>query len=241
MDMADRLRKWFKDEGGVRILQIIVFVAVLLIVAGIRRLGSDYAHEVGIVIGAVAYLFLMVFAARMLDMELDFGELLINVGGSLLIAFFLKIFYFSADYSSSERLLFEDDRFYYRVKAIPKRNPVDSRTGELLEAESDGEMPYVDVKRFRQIQEEEMDRKFKGINLQSKLEQTLRSFAGGEDDDEETDILTTAKTTVLPAAVSEAASEPAVSETADPKPEETEPEVNTAGEAAGENDSQKTE
>ncbi len=165
------------------ILQIIIFVAVLLIVAGIRRLGSDYAHEVGIVIGAVAYMFLTVFGARMIGLELDFQEILINTVGSILIAFFLKIFYFSADYSSSERLLFEDDRYYYRVKAIPKRNPVDSRTGELLEAESDAEMPYVDVKRFRQIREEEIDRKFKGINLQSKLEQSLRNFEVDAEDD----------------------------------------------------------
>ena len=158
------------------VLQIIIFVAVLLIVAGVRRLGSDYAHEVGIVIGAVAYLFLTIFGARMLEIELDFQALMISAVGSLVIAFFLKIFYFNADYSSSERLLFEDDRFYYRVKAIPKRNPVDSRTGELLEPEADQEMPYVDVKRFRQINEEDIDRKFKGINLQSKLEQSLRNY-----------------------------------------------------------------
>ena len=34
MDMADRLRKWFKDEGGVRILQIIVFwISIVLCLA----------------------------------------------------------------------------------------------------------------------------------------------------------------------------------------------------------------
>ena len=165
------------------ILRIIVFIAVFLIVAGVRRLGSNYAHEVGIVLGAVAYMFLTVFGARMIGMELDFQEVLINTVGSIAIAFFLKFFYFSADYSASERLLFEDDRYYYRVKAIPKRSPVDSRTGELLEAESDAEMPYVDVKRFRAIREEEMDRKFKGINIQSKLEQSLRNYR--TDNDEE--------------------------------------------------------
>ena len=184
------------------ILQIIVFVAVLLIVAGVRRLGSDYAHEVGIVIGAVAYLFLMIFAGKMLEIELDFGELLITTVGSLLIAFFLKIFYFSANYSSSERLLFEDDRFYYRVKAIPKRNPVDSSTGELLEAESAEEMPYVDVRRFRQLREEEIDRKFKGINLQSKLEQSLRNYRMESEEDEKE------KTAVIPAPPEEAEAEP---------------------------------
>ena len=192
------------------ILQIIIFVAVLLIVAGVRRLGSDYAHEVAIVLGAVAYMFLTVFGARMIGMELDFQEILINTVGSIVIAFFLKIFYFSADYSASERLLFEDDRYYYRVKAIPKRNPVDSRTGELLEPESDNEMPYVDVKRFRAIREEEIDRKFKGINLRTKLEQSLRNYSGDADEEEET-------------AAAPVAAEPVTAEPEAAEPETTEP------------------
>ena len=34
MDMADRLRKWFKDESGMRILQIIVFwISIVLCLA----------------------------------------------------------------------------------------------------------------------------------------------------------------------------------------------------------------
>ena len=158
--------------------------------AGIRRLGSDYAHEAGIVIGAAAYLFLTAFGGRMLGLELDFGQVLIGAGGSLVIALFLKIFYYSADYSASERLLFEDDRYYYRVKAVPKRNPVDSRTGDLLGPEAEGEMTETDVRRFRQIREEEIDRKFKGVNIQSKLEQSLRSFAGDDGEEEPEPLIT---------------------------------------------------
>ena len=158
------------------LLQIIIFVVVFLIVAAVRRLDSDYAHEVGIVAGGIVYLFLEIFGGNLMGIEMDFGDLLITTIGSLLIAFFLKTFYFSADYASSERLLFEDDRFYYRVKAIPKRNPVDSRTGERLEPEGDEEMPYVDTRRLKEIQEEEVDRKFKDINLQSRLEKSLQNY-----------------------------------------------------------------
>ena len=167
------------------ILRIIIFVAVLLIVSAVRRLGSDYAHEVGIVVGAVAYLFLEIIGGRILGVDVDFKELLIGTVGSLLIAFFLKIFYFSADYTASERLLFEDDRYYYRVKVIPKRMPVDSRTGEELEPESDDEVPEIDIRRFRKMREQEIEKKFAGINLQTRLERSLREFGGGFADDAE--------------------------------------------------------
>lgn len=34
MDLTDRLRKWFKDEDGVRILQILVFwISIVLCLA----------------------------------------------------------------------------------------------------------------------------------------------------------------------------------------------------------------
>ncbi|MCR4752056.1 MAG: hypothetical protein K5852_07150 [Eubacterium sp.] len=168
------------------ILQCIIFVVVFLIVAALRRLGSDYAHEVGIVVGAIVYLFLQIIGGRWMDLEVDFTEILICAVGSLLIAFFLKIFYFNADYAASERLIFEDDRYYYRVKVIPKLNPVDSKTGELLEPEPEEEMPYIEAKRFRKLQEEEMEQKlkFQGINLQSVLERKLRNFAHGEEAEE---------------------------------------------------------
>ena len=155
------------------VLEVIIFVVVLMVVTAIRRLDSNYAHEVGIISGAVVYVFLQVMGGRILNVETDLGEVLLGTLGALLIAFFLKVFYYSADYKSSEQLLFEDDRFYYRVKVIPKLHPIDSRTGEALETENDEEMPDGDPERFRQMREEEIDRKFRGIDLQSRLEKSL--------------------------------------------------------------------
>ena len=39
---------------------------------------------------------------------------------SAAIAFVLQFFFFNLDYSRIERLQFEDDDYYYYVKAIPK-------------------------------------------------------------------------------------------------------------------------
>ena len=51
----------------------------------------------------------------------------VSIGGvilgglvSLALAFVLKFFVFSVDYTRTERLQFEDDEYYYYVKAVPK-------------------------------------------------------------------------------------------------------------------------
>ena len=51
----------------------------------------------------------------MSNMELIIGSIV-----ALLIAILLKTFALSVDYSRSEHLQFEDDEYYYYVKAIPK-------------------------------------------------------------------------------------------------------------------------
>ena len=158
------------------VFEIIIAVVVMLIVVSIRRLGGNHSYEKAIVAGAIVYLVLQLFGGRILGVEVNPGSVIIATIGSLLISYFLMLFYFSADYKASENVEFEDDRYYYRVRVIPKLRPVDSRTGEVLELEHDEEMPEVNTERFRQLREEEIENKFRGINLQSKLEQSLREL-----------------------------------------------------------------
>ena len=46
--------------------------------------------------------------------------LLLGSFASAALAFGIKFFVFSVDYSRTERVQFEDDEYYYYVKAIPK-------------------------------------------------------------------------------------------------------------------------
>ena len=56
-------------------------------------------------------------------------KLSVSVGGLILgsivavgVAFVIKFFVFNVDYSRTERVQFEDDEYYYYVKAVPKIN-----------------------------------------------------------------------------------------------------------------------
>ena len=49
-----------------------------------------------------------------------YGSLIIGSLVAVIFGFILEFFFFSVDYARSESLQFEDDEYYYYVKAVPK-------------------------------------------------------------------------------------------------------------------------
>lgn len=101
-------------------LMLATFFVVTLVVYVIRKLSIDYAWTIAIVTGALVN-FIVLFAGYLLlgitgkTMGLIVGTLV-----SLGVAFLLEFMFFNLDYSRTERVQFEDDEYYYYVKAIPK-------------------------------------------------------------------------------------------------------------------------
>ncbi len=155
------------------ILTAITFVVVLLIVYAIRRLISDYSWESSAVAGSVIYLILMITGSYILGTEIDLVWEIAGTVIAFLIALVLGFFYFSVDYSRSEYVQFEDDKNYYYVKILPKRTP----RYDLDVTESDEGGISGDDSRFMESEtSSEIDRRFEGINLQSKLEESLKTL-----------------------------------------------------------------
>lgn len=105
------------------ILSAIVFSAVILIVILIRRMLTVYTYLVAVLAGCAFYLILRVFGSLYLettgDIRKDISGTLISAVICLVIAFFIHC----ADYKRTQVLQFEDDEYYYYVKAVPKRTP----------------------------------------------------------------------------------------------------------------------
>ncbi len=99
---------------------IISFTICVLFVYSIRGLEIDYAKEIAVVAGVLANLIMMTFGYVMLDINVSYMELIVSSVIAVFIAIFLKVFVISEDYSRSEHLQFEDDEYYYYVKAVPK-------------------------------------------------------------------------------------------------------------------------
>ena len=110
----------FKD--GALYYTILVFSVVLVLVYVIKRLSFDYSWIVAVCTGGIIQLVMFVVGNLILDMSLMCSIVSAIVGGllSLLIAWFLQFFLHSVDYTKAEKVQFEDDDYYYYVKAVPK-------------------------------------------------------------------------------------------------------------------------
>lgn len=101
-------------------MALITFIGVLLMVYLIRTRSFDYAWRVAIIVGAVAYLSIMLAGGLFLGMDVEIVSLVISTLVSALLGFVLEFFAFGGDYTRTEHLEYEDDDYFYYVKAVPK-------------------------------------------------------------------------------------------------------------------------
>ena len=102
------------------ILTILVLAVTMTLVYVIHRMSVDYAWYLAIGAGAVVNVVLFLLGALVLKAEVAIFPLLLGTVVSVLIALVTDFFVFSVDYSRTEYAQFEDDEYYYYVKAVPK-------------------------------------------------------------------------------------------------------------------------
>lgn len=99
---------------------VLAMMLTVSVVYFIRRLSVDHSWEIAIGIGTVINIVVHLLGALLPDVKIAVLPLILGSIASAVIAFFIKFFVFSVDYSRTERVQFEDDEYYYYVKAIPK-------------------------------------------------------------------------------------------------------------------------
>ncbi len=101
-------------------LVILTFTLVTAVVLLVRRLSIDYAWTAAILIGALVNFIILFSGYLFLGISGKITGLVIGSLLSLAVALILEFFLFNLDYSRTERVQFEDDEYYYYVKAVPK-------------------------------------------------------------------------------------------------------------------------
>lgn len=101
-------------------ITVIAFVVVVLLVNLLRTRSFDYAWRIAIIAGGVAYILVILAGDFCLDVTVSMVPMIISTVVSVLIGFVLEFFVYGGDYSRTERLEYEDDEYYYYVKAVPK-------------------------------------------------------------------------------------------------------------------------
>ncbi len=99
---------------------IIAYAVSLLLVYSVRRLSVDYAWEIAIIAGVLGNINVMAYGYIVMDIQLSYISLIVGSIVAVVAALLAKLFVFSVDYTRSEYLQFEDDEYYYYVKAVPK-------------------------------------------------------------------------------------------------------------------------
>lgn len=97
-----------------------IMVATTLIVYLIRRMIIENAWLVAIVSGILFETIALIAGYMLLGISGRTVGILVGNIIAFVIALVIQFLFFNLDYSRTERLQFEDDEYYYYVKAVPK-------------------------------------------------------------------------------------------------------------------------
>ena len=148
---------------------VISYGLVLLIVYFLRKLEVDHAWKVAIVAGALSNIIIMALTNVMLDVAVSYAALIIGSICAVLLAFVLEFFLFSVDYTRTEYLQFEDDEYYYYVKAVPKMKvAVPEKTVKRINERQETEEK---VKIYRKKEDKEIEKK--NVNDDSEIQKII--------------------------------------------------------------------
>lgn len=99
---------------------IAAFAITVLVVYLIRRMSINYAWTIAMIAGVMADIVILLIGDLIYDINVSVGGALLGSILALAVAKIIEFFRFCVDYSRTEKVQFEDDEYYYYVKAVPK-------------------------------------------------------------------------------------------------------------------------
>lgn len=107
-------------DNKAMIVTIVAFSIALIVVYVIRRMSVDHSWTIAMIAGTLVNIVMLLVGDLIFDTKVSILGVLIGGIVAILLAKGLQFFIFSVDYSRTERVQFEDDEYYYYVKAVPK-------------------------------------------------------------------------------------------------------------------------
>ena len=107
-------------ENKAIIVYAVAFSITVLVVYIIRRLSINYSWFIAIAAGSIGCFVLVLITTAALHAQVSLGGAFFGMIISIIVNLILQYFLFDLDYNRSERVQFEDDEYYYYVKAVPK-------------------------------------------------------------------------------------------------------------------------
>lgn len=107
-------------NNQVMFVTVVAFAITVLVVYFIRRMNIDYSWSIAIAAGSVVNIIVLLVGDFQFDTNISIGAAIVGSVVAAALASVLQFFFFNVDYSRTEFVQFEDDEYYYYVKAVPK-------------------------------------------------------------------------------------------------------------------------
>ena len=101
-------------------VEVAAFAITILVVYIIRRMPVDHCWTIAMITGMLIDIVVILVGDLRFETRISIVGLIVGSIMALVVAIILKFFIFNVDYSRTERVQFEDDEYYYYVKAVPK-------------------------------------------------------------------------------------------------------------------------
>lgn len=102
------------------LVMIAAFAITVIVVYLIRRMSVDHSWTIAMVAGVMIEVMILLVGDLMYDTNLSIVSALLGAVVTLIACKIIEFFRFCPDYSRTEKVQFEDDEYYYYVKAVPK-------------------------------------------------------------------------------------------------------------------------
>ena len=101
-------------------LMIMAVVIGILVVNMVRSRAVSNAWKIASAVGAVVCLIVAAAGNVILEGHISYVSIIVSAVLGIALGIVLEFLFFSVDYSRTEHIQFEDDEYYYYVKAVPK-------------------------------------------------------------------------------------------------------------------------
>lgn len=102
------------------LLTLVIFAVVIVITYVIRSLSVDHAFEISIISGGAGTILLYLIGDFISGSTGQIISMMVGTILSCVVVYIIQFFRLTLEYSRVEHVQFEDDHYYYYVKAVPK-------------------------------------------------------------------------------------------------------------------------
>ena len=101
-------------------IYIAAFVVAETVITILKNMSFDHSWTAAVITGSLIMGIITVSGALLFNTAPDYVLIIVNIFVSAAAGLATELFFFNVDYTRTEHLRFEDDDYFYYVKAIPK-------------------------------------------------------------------------------------------------------------------------